>query len=104
MYGDFYRPVRPGGNKDTVSFVLGLISLLASSCLMPVSVVLGLLAIYKAYRFRREGGEWGWLSALGASLGAVGCLFGVFLTVLTVYVLVTRDPDSIYGIFASFGK
>ena len=104
MYGDYYKPMRPGGNKDTVSLVLGLISFVSCSCLMPVSVILGVLAVVTALRFRRAGGEWGWQSALGVAFGAVGCLFGIFLTALTVYVFVTKDPDSIYGILASFGK
>ena len=104
MYGDFYRPVRPGGNKDTVSLVLGLISFASCSCLMPISVILGVLAVFFAFRFRRAGGQWGWPSALGVAFGVIGCLFGIFLTVLAIYVIVTKNPDSIYGIFTSLKK
>ena len=102
MYGQ--QEKMNGSGRDMLCFVLGLLSFLSCSCLMPLAPILGGFAVTLAVLWRRSGGEWNWQACFGIALGLLGLLFGIFLTALLIYVVITRDPDSVYGIIGIFSK
>ncbi len=92
---------KPGAGKDTLALIFGLISLFGCSCLGPISLVFGILAPIFAIRYSRMTGKWNAASGVGLAFGILGALFSLFLCGLLVYVIVTKDPNSIYGYFKS---
>lgn len=88
---------RPGGGSDTTALIFGILSVLASSCLPPLSVVLSILSFVFLRRYRAAGGEWRGGAVAAALLAGLGILFAVLAVLLTVLAFVTKDPNSVYG-------
>ncbi len=99
-----YTSAQEKTGKDMLCFVFGLLSFLFCSCLMPLAPVFGVISLLIAFSFRRTGGRWSWQFCFGIALSVLGTLFGIFLTVLLIYSLVTKNPDSVYGMFLIFSK
>lgn len=88
---------RPGGGFDTTALIFGILSVLASSCAPPVSLILSVVSFVFLRRYRAAGGEWGGASVAAALLAGLGILFSILAVMLVVYAFVTKDPNSIYG-------
>ena len=90
---------RPGGGFDTTALIFGILSVFASSCAPPVSLILSIVAFVFARRYHAAGGERSGASVAAALLAGLGILFSILAVMLVVYAFVTKDPNSIYGYF-----
>ena len=90
---------RPGGGFDTTALIFGILSVLASSCAPPVSLILSIVAFVFVRRYHAAGGDGSGTSVAAALLAGLGILFSILAVMLAVYAFVTKDPNSIYGYF-----
>ena len=90
---------RPGGGFDTTALIFGILSVFASSCAPPVSLILSIVAFVFVRRYHAAGGERSGASIAAALLAGLGILFSILAVRLVVYAFVTKDPNSIYGYF-----
>ena len=90
---------RPGGGFDTTALIFGILSVFASSCAPPVSLILSIVAFVFVRRYHAAGGERSGASVAATLLAGLGILFSILAVMLVVYAFVTKDPNSIYGYF-----
>ncbi len=90
---------RPGGGFDTTALIFGILSVFASSCAPPVSLILSIVAFVFVRRYHAAGGERSGASVAAALLAGLGIVFAILAVMLVVYAFVTKDPNSIYGYF-----
>ena len=88
---------RPGGGFDTTALIFGILSVLASSCAPPVSLILSIVAFVFVRRYQAAGGDGSGTSVAAALLAGLGILFSILAVMLVVLSFVTKDPNSIYG-------
>lgn len=98
-YGYTVPQSKPGGGRDLIALVFGLVALFGSTVLGPLAAVSGGVGVYFLLRYRKAGGTWGWTSSIGLASSLLGILFGLFVTGLLAVVLIRQDPASIYGVF-----
>lgn len=103
MYGP-YHSTREKAGKDSLCFLLGLLSFLFCPCLPPLAPVLGAISLFFGISVIRSGEKASWQLCFGIALAVLGILFGVFLTALLIFALITKNPTSIYGIYLIFSK
>ena len=103
VYIPYAPPPRPeprkGGGFDTTALIFGILSVFASSCAPPVSLILSIVAFVFVRRYHAAGGERSGASVAAALLAGLGILFSILAVMLVVYAFVTKDPNSIYGYF-----
>lgn len=91
----------PGNNNGTISLILGILSILFSSKLIP-AIVLAVISIVIGKKYKQETGN----NTLGSILSIIGLILSIFITIVTILYtifmvteLINVDMDIDYSEF-----